>query len=127
MGESRPLACVPFIAQGQTVGLLWSGSRRNLTKFDLQLLTAVADITANSLRRVTLLEQTEERLKKLDSLRTVDRAITSSFNLGIILKVVARQAIDHLKADAAAVLLLHPQTSILPFAAGNGFRTAEVG
>jgi response regulator RpfG family c-di-GMP phosphodiesterase len=126
LGDSRSIACVPFISQGQTVGLLWIGSRRNLTKHDLQLLTAVADITASAVRRVTLLEQTEERLRKLDSLRTIDRAITGSTNLGVILNVVTRQAIDHLKADAAAVLLLTPPTSILKFAAGSGFRTPEI-
>jgi putative nucleotidyltransferase with HDIG domain len=126
LGESRSIACIPFIAQEQTIGLLWIGSRRNLTQHDLRLLTAVADITASALRRVTLLEQTEERLQKLASLRTVDKAITSSFNLGVILNVVMRQAMDHLKVDAAAVLLLHPQTSVLKFAAGSGFRTSEI-
>jgi putative nucleotidyltransferase with HDIG domain len=126
IGESRSIACVPFIAQGQTVGLLWLGSRRDLTKYDLQLLSAVADITASAVWRVTLLEQTEDRLRKLDSLRTVDRAITGSTNLGVILNVVTRQAIDHLKADAAAVLLLTPPTSILKFASGSGFRTPEI-
>ncbi len=126
IGDSRSIACVPFIAQGQTVGLLWLGSRRDLTKYDLQLLSAVADITASAVWRVTLLEQTEERLRKLDSLRTVDQAITGSVNLGIILNVVTRQAIDNLKADAAAVLLIAPPTSILKFAAGSGFRTPEI-
>jgi putative nucleotidyltransferase with HDIG domain len=126
IGDSRSIACVPFIAQGQTVGLLWLGSRRDLTKSDLQLLTAVADITASAVWRVTLLEQTEERLRRLDSLRTVDKAITGSVNLGIILNVVTRQAIEHLKADAAAVLLLTPPTSVLKYAAGSGFRTPEI-
>ncbi|MGB7539959.1 MAG: HD domain-containing phosphohydrolase [Anaerolineales bacterium] len=126
VGDCHSIACVPFIAQGETVGLLWMGSLRDLSKFDLQLLTAVADITASSLRRVTLLEQTEDRLRKLNSLRTIDQAITGSVNLGIILNVVTRQAIDHLKADAASVLLLNPLTSVLIFAAGSGFRTPEI-
>ena len=126
IGNCRSIACVPFIAQGQPIGLLWIGSRRNLTEYDIQLLASVADITASSLRRVTLLEQTENRLQKLASLRTVDKAITSSFNLGIILNVVTRQAMDNLKADAAAVLLIHPQTSVLKFATGSGFRTSDI-
>ncbi len=126
LGESRSIACVPFIAQGQTIGLLWLGSRRDLTKYDLQLLSAVADITASAVRRVTLLEQTEERLRKLDSLRTIDKAITGSFDLGIILNVVSRQAMDHLKADAAAILLLQPRAFTLQYGAGSGFRTAEI-
>ncbi len=126
LGESRSIACIPFIAREQTTGLLWIGSRRNLTDHDLQLLTAVADIAASALRRVTLLDQAEERLQKLESLRTIDRAITGSVNLEIILNVVTRQAIDHLQADAAAILLLQPQTSILKFAIGSGFRTKEI-
>jgi putative nucleotidyltransferase with HDIG domain len=126
LGDSRSIACIPFIAQAQTVGLLWIGSRRDLTAHDIQLLTAVADITASALRRVTLLDQTEERLRKLDSLRTIDRAITGSFDLGIILNVVSRQALDHLKADAAAVLLLHPRSFALQYGAGTGFRTKEI-
>ncbi len=126
LGGSRSIACVPFVAQAQTVGLLWIGSRRDLTEHDLRLLTSVADITASALRRVTLLDQTEERLKKLDSLRTIDRAITGSFDLGVILSVVTRQAMDHLNADAAAVLLLNPRTLILQYGAGSGFRTKEI-
>jgi putative nucleotidyltransferase with HDIG domain/PAS domain S-box-containing protein len=126
LGESRSIACIPFVAQGQNVGLLWIGSRRDLSSHDLQLLTAVADITASALRRVTLLDQTEERLRKLDSLRAVDRAITGSFDLGIILNIVSRQAMDHLKADAAAVLLLQSHSFTLQYGAGSGFRTAEI-
>jgi putative nucleotidyltransferase with HDIG domain len=126
LGESRSIACIPFVAQGQNVGLLWIGSRRDLTAHDLQLLAAVADITASALRRVTLLDQTEERLRRLDSLRTIDRAITGSFDLGIILNVVSRQAMDHLKADAAAILLLQPRAFSLQYGAGSGFRTAEI-
>jgi response regulator RpfG family c-di-GMP phosphodiesterase len=126
LGDSRSIACLPLITQGETVGLLWLGSRRNLTENDIRLLNAVADIAASAVRRASLYEQTEERLRRLDSLRTIDKAITGSVNLEIVLSVVTRQAIDQLKSDAASILFLNPSTSTLTYAAGSGFHTREI-
>jgi len=126
LGESRSIAGVPLTTQGEHVGLLWVGSRRNLSDHDLQLLIAVSDIAASAVRRATLYEQTEERLRKLDSMRTIDKAITGSVNLGVILSVVVQQAIDQFPSDAASILLLSPGTSMLTYAAGSGFHGREI-
>ncbi|MCS6910109.1 MAG: GAF domain-containing protein [Anaerolineales bacterium] len=68
----RAVACVPLIAHQQILGALWVGrasGRRSGTntlapnpgfsEAEVHLLTAIADITANALRRETLHEQTQ--------------------------------------------------------------------
>jgi len=49
---------VPMIAQEQLIGFIWIGSRREVSGSQQRLLTAVADIAANAIRRSSLHEQT---------------------------------------------------------------------
>jgi putative nucleotidyltransferase with HDIG domain len=61
-------------------------------------------------------------LRRLRSLREIDTAIASSFDLGLTLDVVVTQAVNELQADASCVLLLNDE-QILKFGAGKGFKT----
>ena len=76
---------------------------------------------------ITERKLTEERLKRqlgqLAALRTIDSAITGNIGLRVILNTVIEQATEQLNLDAADVLLLNPQSQMLEFAAGRGFRT----
>jgi HD-GYP domain-containing protein (c-di-GMP phosphodiesterase class II) len=67
--------------------------------------------------------QLERQLVRLESLRTIDEAIASSFDLGITLKVLLDQVTTQLKVDAADVLLLNPRSQMLEHAGARGFRT----
>ncbi len=48
------IAGVPLTAQGRIIGLLWAGSHRSLSDYDLRLLQALADIVANAIQRESL-------------------------------------------------------------------------
>ena len=74
----------------------------------------------------SLLEVTERRLKRMQALRNIDIAITSSLDLGMTLNVLLEQVLAQLSVDAAAVLLLNPYTQVLTYAAGRGFRATTV-
>ena len=56
----RAGAGVPLIAQDQVIGFLWMGRRKEIAESEVQLLAAVADITANALHRATLHERTRK-------------------------------------------------------------------
>ncbi|MFT3890160.1 MAG: PAS domain S-box protein [Anaerolineales bacterium] len=126
LGESHCLAAVPLIAQEHAIGALWIACHSTITKQDLGLLTAVADIAANAIHRVTLYEQTEQQLHHLMALHQIDIAISANFDLNVTLKVILKNVKDELEVDAASILLLNPVTHTLDYAAGDGFRTNNI-
>ncbi|HWQ12549.1 MAG TPA: HD domain-containing phosphohydrolase [Roseiflexaceae bacterium] len=63
------------------------------------------------------------RLRDVQALRTIDQAIATSHNLNATLDVVLQQVTERLEVDAADVLLLEPETQLLVFGTGRGFRT----
>ncbi|NJL72264.1 MAG: response regulator [Candidatus Competibacteraceae bacterium] len=68
-------------------------------------------------------ERLSRQLRQRESLRQVDAAIASSFDLRLTLNVLLDQITSQMHLDAAAVLLLQPGSSRLEFAFGRGFRT----
>jgi signal transduction histidine kinase len=78
-------------------------------------------------RDITKRRQAEEnlqwQLERLNTLHTVEQAVTSSTDLNTILGLFVRQVIEQLHVDAVSVLLLNEQTQKLEYAAGEGFRT----
>ena len=69
-------------------------------------------------------EKVKRQLQQLNSLHSIDAAITSSFDLQVTLAVILRQVLSQLNVDAADVLLLDPNSRHLEFAAGQGFQTS---
>ncbi len=124
VGGVRAVACVPLIAQGLAFGGLWAGRLTPFTADELRLLTAVADIAANAIRRASLHEQTERRLRQSTALRTIGSAISASVDLRLTLNVFLSQVVTQLGVHAADVLLLDSNTQMLQYAAGQGFRTS---
>ncbi|NUQ86755.1 MAG: PAS domain S-box protein, partial [Anaerolineales bacterium] len=71
-------------------------------------------------------EQIQRQLKRLNALRMIDIAISSSFDLTFILDIVLQHVLLQLGADAAAVLLLSPNLQTLEYAASLGFLSEAV-
>ena len=124
--DCRAVAAALLSVQGQSFGLLWIGSQRNLNNHDVSLLTSIANFAASAIQRSTLHEQTEKRLQQLTAQRTIDQAISSSFDLNYILKTLLTQTILQLKIDAGVILLINQQNGMLEFAVGIGFQPHEI-
>lgn len=118
--------CLPLIAHGQMIGALEIGRKDELSEGDLRLLAAIADIVANAIQRATLRERMEERLQHLVSLSAIDTSIISSTDLNLTLNVVIEQVKTQLHVDAACVMLVNPQTQVLEYSVGRGFRTKGI-
>jgi PAS domain S-box-containing protein len=75
------------------------------------------DITA----RKRAEEKLQHQFRRLAALRAIDLAITTNFDLRLILNLLLDQSLPQLGVDAAAVLLLNPHLQTLEYAAGRGF------
>lgn len=90
---------------------------------DERLMTIFAERAALALERTRLHEQTVRQVERLSSLRRIDFAISTTFDLRLLLNIVLEQVLSQLSVDAAAVLLLRPGIQQLEFAAGRGFHS----
>jgi PAS domain S-box-containing protein/putative nucleotidyltransferase with HDIG domain len=105
------------------LGEVRSENREPFTPGKLRLAQTIGDSAAIAIRRMLLREQTERRLQQLTALSTIDRAISSTFDLQISLGVLLQQVSMLLGVDATDVLLFNPNSLTLEYSAGRGFRT----
>jgi PAS domain S-box-containing protein len=70
--------------------------------------------------------QIERQLKRLSTLRTIETAISSSFDPLITLDIFLKEVTAQLKIDAASVLLVNPLTKTLDYMSSSGFRSSAI-
>ena len=116
---------VPIRTSTHVIGVIVVGVKkpRTLSESEIKLLTTMTEITGNSIQRMLLYNQTERQLQHLVSLRTIDIAISSSFDLRFTLNILLDQVRDQLDVDAADIMLLNPRLQVLEYATGRGFIT----
>ncbi len=90
---------------------------------EINLLTILAEITGNSIHRVQLFEQSQMQVRRLTTLRDIDAAITSSFDLRLTLNILMDQTLNHLNVDAVEIGLYHPDFQSFTYLASSGFQT----
>jgi PAS domain S-box-containing protein/putative nucleotidyltransferase with HDIG domain len=127
----RSAACAPMYSRGFTVGALWIGRFRRgnsagLTAEDVQLLESLSEVGGSALHRAALFEQTEQRLRRLSALRSVDMAISASIDLRVTLAVLLDQVATQLQVDAAVVRTLNVPSQSLVYLAGRGIQSPAV-
>ncbi len=118
-------ACVPIRSADRVVGAMMISVRipRILSRSDERLLNTLAEIAGNSIHRISLNENRELHLRRLNAMHTIDRAITGSLDLGITLGIVLDQVMAHLDADAADIVSLNMDSRTLTCLANRGFKT----
>ncbi|HEY5118140.1 MAG TPA: HD domain-containing phosphohydrolase, partial [Anaerolineales bacterium] len=121
-------AAIPIRAEENILGTIIVNVPlpRELTPDEVHLLTTLSEIAGIAIRRTSLRQQTDRRLRQLTALSEINRAITSSVDLHLNLTMLLNQVIAQLGIDAADVLLLNPVLRTLDYAAGSGFRTRTV-
>jgi PAS domain S-box-containing protein/putative nucleotidyltransferase with HDIG domain len=116
-------ACVPIRTAAEPVGVLFISVPlpQQVTPEQMQLLASLSEMAGTALHRMRLHEETLRRLERLQALRAVDLAITSTLDLRVTLNILLEHVITQLGVDAAAVLLFHPHLQTLEYAVGRGF------
>jgi transcriptional regulator with GAF, ATPase, and Fis domain len=125
-GNCLASAAIPLSVRDQKIGTIFIGANRKIDVRDIRLLKSVADIAASAINRAFLYEKTQEKVRQLDSLRVIDQAISTSFDLNVTLNVILKQSQEMLGCDALTVLLSKPQTMMLENAANLGFQSDEI-
>jgi PAS domain S-box-containing protein len=122
---ARTELAFPLLVNGRVIGVLdvQCASYGAFNDDDVRLLSVFAERVTLALEHERLYTQAERRIQNLASLRMIDRAISSSFDLHFTLGVLLDQVTEQLGADAADVLLVSPATQTLRFTHGRGFRT----
>jgi len=101
-------------------------AKRDYDTKQISLFATISNIAGNAIQRMKLHEQTLRRLRHLSSLREIDFAIATSFDLKRNLQTVLKHVCEQLEVDAADVLLLETGTGRLEYAAGSGFSSETV-
>ena len=91
-----------------------------------KLALSFAFQAAQAIENARLFQDATQRLARMDSLRKIDRAITSSFDLKVTLNILFDQLQEKLEVDAVAVLLYENAGQTLSFFQGQGFQTAWI-
>lgn len=121
-------AAIPIRTTQETVGVLFVSvlAPAELTADQVRLLSTIAEVAGIAIHRIRLHDLTEQRLQRLAALQTINMAVTASLDLQVTLNILLDQVITHLQADAADILLFDLREQTLDYAAGRGFRSAEV-
>jgi GAF domain-containing protein len=114
--------CIPIQSTAGPVGVLAIVIEREqqITE-DINLLTILAEITGNAIHRAQLYDQSQKQVRRLTSLRDIDSAIASSFDLRLTLNILMDQTLSHLNVDAVNIGLYHPDLQSLTYLPGVGF------
>lgn len=90
------------------VGWLCLSRPTPLSSHERRLLHAVLDIAASALQRASLYSQTVQRLKQLNALHIIDRAINASLDLNFTTNILLAQVVQQLEVHAATLLKFNP-------------------
>lgn len=72
---------LPMQAQKITIGQMWVGARASFGQSDIELLTTVADITANAVYRATLHEHSQQYADQVSTVSAIGRALSLTLDV----------------------------------------------
>jgi GAF domain-containing protein len=114
--------CIPIQSTAGPVGVLAVVMElEQQISEEIHLLSTLAEITGNSIHRAQLYDQSQRQVRRLTSLRDIDSAIASSFDLRLTLNILMDQTVSHLNVDAVNIGLYHPDLQSLTYLTGVGF------
>lgn len=115
---------IPLLGAHGPMGVLnlQSYSPNAYASIDLDTLTTLCAQASIAIENASLYEHARRRLSYIESLREIDRTISGSLDLRLLLDALLRETLSQLEVDAAAVLLFN-ETNVLAYSAGRGFNT----
>jgi PAS domain S-box-containing protein len=102
------MIAVPLRVRDSDIGVLTLADRsgRDYSQAEVSLLQGFADQVALALQNARLYEQTESNLKRLEALREIDQAITSTLDLRSVLNLLMEKIDVFLPFHAATTIRL---------------------
>lgn len=116
----RSSAEASFITKdGQAIPYFFTGLR-----IEFEGKRCLIGIGLDNSERRQIQEKIQTQLRRLNALREIDQAITSTFDMRVSLSILLHRTVRLLSVDAAAVLVLDPVTRMLRYVSRLGFRTS---
>lgn len=122
----RSELCVPIKIKDNVLGVINIEDQQPdaFTDDDERLLNTLAGQLAISIQRARLFNTVEEQVSRLQTLRSIDRTISSSLDINVTLNILLEHSLSQLGVDAACILLLEPSSKTLHFKAEKGLQTS---
>lgn len=118
--------CIPIKSTAGTIGVLMIGMEKGRQVADqISLLTTLAEIGGNAIHRAQLFEHNREQIRRLTTLRDIDSAIASSFDLRLTLNILMDQTIKHLGVNAIDIGLYQQDLQNITYIGGSGFQSSS--
>jgi len=117
------IAVAPLIVQNHKLGALVMAKKGTFDQNQFHLFLSLADIAASAVHRLTLFNQSLQRVQQLSTLRSIDLAITSSLDLNATLRILVDEVQKLKGISATCVLIPDKHTGFLHYRAGKGFTT----
>lgn len=126
--ETQSELCVPIKSQEKTLGVINIESEKldAYKQSDQRLLQTLAGQLGTAIERARLFNTVQQQLSRLQSLRTIDRAISSSLDIHVSLDVILNQITSQLDVDAACVLSIDRPTQSLQLMGEKGLHARSI-
>ncbi|MCX8063108.1 MAG: GAF domain-containing protein [Anaerolineales bacterium] len=123
--QLRSAVVAPLLTHEQVRGVISfeSNQPNAFTEEDLNLLNTLANTLALVLHNAQLHEETTRRVRQLQAVQTVGKALTATLDVRLVFEVLLQQVLSQLSADAVGLLLYNPHLQTLEYAANSGFRS----
>lgn len=123
--EIKSEICVPIKVKDNVLGVINAEDRHSkaYAEEDERFLLTLAGQLAIAIQRARLFQTVERQLNRLQTLRSIDRTISSSLDIDVTLNILLEHATNQLEVDAASILLLDPTSKTLHFKAEKGFHS----
>jgi signal transduction histidine kinase/DNA-binding response OmpR family regulator len=107
-GIDRLLVWIPLKAKGEVIGVLFAATarRKNFSKRDLDLLTAIGNVIGVGVENARLYTETRRQLERIEALRDIGVATASSLDLSRVLKILLGKITVMLPYSAVSIRLL---------------------
>lgn len=125
-GREQNLAFIPLSSGQKSFGLLVLDRQQDYSENEKLVFLVITDMLTTALEHASLFKRTETQLHRMESLHTIDQAITGVFDLNIINNLIIQEAIKNLRADAISILHLNRLTNTLDCVETAGFKTQHI-
>ncbi len=98
------VVALPLQAQKLTIGQMWVGARTPFSQSDVELLTTLADITANAVYRATLYEHSQLYAEQVSTVSAIGRALSLTLDVQEVYEQLA-QGVLQLLPDISGIYI----------------------
>jgi sigma-B regulation protein RsbU (phosphoserine phosphatase) len=127
--ETRSEVVIPLKLKDRVLGVLdvQSDRVRAFHPNDLMLLQALADNVARAVEGARLYSDVRRRADQLALLADVGRSVTSTLEMGEMMKEAATLIQDRFGFQHVALFTVHPNRRLIEYEAGSGKRSQALG